>query len=127
MSRRRTREIVFVCSAVSQTNELISKIVIANTIEEASSKFKDECSVDAKFIFGPFYKKKTQVIETTRSLQFSSPIFKRAEYNGWNVSAFTLVEPPNHAYLVFNNRVDNKNTPTPKGTIIVPISDLRYK
>ena len=127
MSRRYTREIVFVCSCVSGSGELISQILPGKNPSEASSKFKEQNGLNAQAVLGPFYKKKTQILETTRSLQFASPLFKKAEFNGWLVNAFTLVEPSNHAYLVFIKRVDDKKLPAPSGTIIVPISDLRFQ
>lgn len=78
-----------------------------------------------KEILGPFYKKRAQVIENTRSLKFSNQT-KKAVYNDWMVNAFLLKEPENQAYLVFIKRVDDKKLPIPKGTITVPISDLRF-
>jgi hypothetical protein len=126
MSRRHAREIYFVCSSISNSKDLISQIIPSQTPAEASALFLEQNHLDAQIVHGPFYKKKTQVLETTRSLQFASPDFKKAEYNGWLVNAFTLVEPANHAYLIFLKRIDGKNIPTPKGTFIAPISDLRF-
>lgn len=127
MSRRHAREIVFVCSSVSNKGELISQIIPGKTPAEASALFLEQNQLDAQTVLGPFYKKKTQILETTRSLQFASPEFKKAEYNGWLVNAFMLVEPANQAYLIFLKRVDDKKIPMPKGTIIIPISDLRIQ
>jgi|SRR5579885_207298 len=127
MSRRHAREIVFVCSSVSDKGELISQIIPGKTPGEAAAQFKERNSLNAQTVLGPFYKKKTQVLETTRSLQFASPQFRKAEYNGWLVNAFTLADPADQAYLVFLRRVDDKKLPTPKGTIIVPLSDLRFQ
>lgn len=126
MSRRHAREIVFVCSSVSSKGDLVSQIIPGKTPAEASALFLEQNHLDAQMVFGPFYKKKTQVLETTRSLQFSNPEFKKAEYNGWLVNAFSLTEPPSHAYLIFLKRLDDKRIPMPKGTIIAPISDLRF-
>jgi hypothetical protein len=127
MSRRHAREIVFVCSSVSDKGELISQIIPGKTPSEASSKFKDQNDVIAQTILGPFYKKKAQVLETTRSLQFATGQFRKAEYNGWLVNAFELAGGANEAYIIFLNRVDDKKIPTPKGTVIVPLSDLRFQ
>lgn len=127
MSRRHAREIVFVCSSVSDKGELISQIIPGKTPGEASAQFKEQNSLNAQTVLGPFYKKKQQVLETTRSLQFANPQFRKAEYNGWLVNAFVLAEPANQAYLVFLKRVDDKKLPMPKGTIIVPLSDLRFQ
>jgi hypothetical protein len=65
------------------------------------------------------------VIENTRVLKFSNQT-KKAIYNDWLVDAFLLQEPENQAYLVFIKRVDDKKLPSPKGTITVPITDLRF-
>lgn len=127
MSRRHTREIVFVCSSISNKGELISHIIPGKTPAEASALFLEQNHLDAQKVLGPFYKKKTQILETTRSLQFASSKFKKAEYNGWLVNAFMLVEPADQAYLIFLKRIDDKKIPMPKGTIIIPISDLRIQ
>jgi hypothetical protein len=127
MSRRQIREIFFVCSSISSAGELISQIIPGKTPAEASALFLDQNQVSAQKVLGPFYKKKTQILETTRSLQFASPKFKKAEYNGWLVNAFMLVEPVDQAYLIFLKRIDNKKIPIPKGTIIAPIFDLRFQ
>jgi len=76
-------------------------------------------------VLGPFFKKRAQVLENTRSLKFTNQN-KKAIYNEWYVNAFMLKEPENQAYLVFIRRVDDKKLPPPKGTITVPISDLRF-
>jgi hypothetical protein len=127
MSRRKAREIIFVCSSVSDNGELISQMIPSKTPEEAASLFKDQHALNAKSVLGPFYKKKTQVLETTRSIQLAGTPFRKAEYNGWVVHSFALKEPANQAYLVFIRRVDDKKIPTPKGTITVPLSDLRFQ
>lgn len=127
MSRRQAREIVFVCSGISNKGELISQVIPGKTPAEASALFLDQNQTSAPTVLGPFYKKKTQILETTRSLQFASTKFKKAEYNGWLVNAFTLAGTANEAYIIFLKRLDDKTIPMPKGTIIVPISDLRFQ
>lgn len=125
MSRNGTRQIVFVCCAISNCGNLISKIIPAESPDEANSLFMKEFSIKAREILGPFYKKKKQVLESIQTLKFSNQT-KKAIYNDWLVSAFLLNEPEKHAYLVFIKRTDDKNLPPPKGTIVVPISDLRF-
>ena len=119
------RWIFFVCCSISSGGELLSYVIPASTPEEASDLFLNQYSVKAQSILGPFYKKMTRVLETTRSLKFSS-IIKKAQYNDWLVNAFLLKDPPEHAYLVITGRTDNKTISFPKGTIVVPISDLRF-
>ena len=125
MNRKGTRQIVFVCASVAN-NELFTKIIPAETQEEASKLFIAEFNHNPNQIMGPFYKKKTQVLEVTRVLKFSN-LRKKAIYNDWIVDAHILKEPENQAYLVFIKRIDDKKVPFPKGTITVPISDLRFE
>jgi hypothetical protein len=125
MNRRGARPIIFVCSGISN-GKLISEMVLAKTQSDASALFLKEYSVEAQIILGPFYKKSTQVLEVTRSLKFANHQIRKATYNEWMVNAFTLSEPADHAYIVFIKRLDDKKVPFPKGTITVPISELRF-
>jgi len=125
MSRKGARQTVFVCSSVTDGGDLLNKILAAETQDDAGKLFLEQTSCKAKEILGPFYKKRAQVIETTRVLKFSNQT-KKAIFNEWLVNAFLLKEPENHAYLVFIKRVDDKKASTPTGTITVPISDLRF-
>jgi hypothetical protein len=123
--RRGARQTVFVCVAISDNNELITHIIAAEDPKAASELFLQQTSHQPKEVLGPFFKKRAQVIENTRVLKFTTQQ-KRATYMGWIVDAFMLQEPENQAYLVFIRRVDDKKLPPPKGTITVPISDLRF-
>lgn len=123
MSKRGVRQIVFVCSSISNQGELINKIIPAESQDDASKLFFEQFSIKPKEILGPFYKKRAQVLENTRTLKFSNKTMK-AIYNDWEVTAFLLNEPEKYAYLVFNKCSGNK--PVPKGTVVVPISDLRF-
>lgn len=126
MSRKGARQIVFVCAGLSVSGDLITKIIPAESQDDASKTFTNEFAVQPKEIMGPFYKKKTRVLENTRVLKFSNQ-FKQAVFNECVVNAFLLKEPENHAYLVFIKRMDNnKSLPLPKGTHVVPISELRF-
>jgi hypothetical protein len=123
--RRGARQTVFVCVGISSNNELMTRVIAAETPKEAADLFVEQIAFQPKEVLGPFYKKKRQIIENNRVLKFSNQT-KRATYNDWLVDAFLLQEPENHAYLVFIKRIDDKNLPSPKGTITVPISDLRF-
>jgi len=123
MNHRRTRPIFFVCCAAT-SDGLIAKSIQATGVGEAIEAFKAEFDVAPQQSFGPFYKKRTQIMEKTRELKFTSQI-KKAVYNDWLVNAFFLKIPEDHAYLVFVKRMDGKKLPIPKGTITVPISELR--
>lgn len=123
--RKGARPVVFVCAAIDTNNALCTKIIEASNQEEAISLFKEQFSFEPREVLGPFFKKRAQVIENTRVLKFSNEN-KQAIYNDWLVNAFLLSEPVNQAYLIFIKRTDGKKVPTPKGTITVPISDLRF-
>jgi|SRR6185369_15547600 len=125
MTRKGPRPLVFVCASVTDDGNLITEIISANTPAEATQVFSDKFSCSPKSVLGPFFKKRAQVLENTRSLKFTNQN-KKAIYNEWYVNAFMLKEPENQAYLVFIRRVDDKKLPPPKGTITVPISDLRF-
>lgn len=125
MTRKGVRPTFFVCVNVSKDGELLTQVVPANSPNEASQLYHQKYSQLPKQIMGPFYKKRTQVLETTRVLKFSNET-KKAHYNDWLVNAFILKEPVDQAYLVFIKRIDDKKMPTPKGTITVPISELRF-
>ena len=127
MSKRGPRPVVFVCIGMNhdKPNEFISKVIQAVSQEEAASFFLEQTKSKAQTIHGPFRPKRAQVLETTRTLKFSDQS-RKAIHNDWEVTAFFLKEPENHAYLVFLKRIDDKKQPLPKGTIIVPVTELRF-
>ena len=125
MSRKGPRQLVFVCASIASNGDLITKVIPAASPAEATQLFTDQFQHAPKDVLGPFFKKRAQVIEITRELKFTNQN-KKAIYNDWLVNAFMLKEPENQAYLVFIKRVDDKKQPVPKGTITVPISDLRF-
>ncbi len=127
MNRRGPRPVVFVCiGSHENTGDFVSKVIQAISQDEASSLFFEMTNIKAKTIHGPFRPKRAQVIENTRTLKFSDRKQEKALYNEWEVNVLFLKEPENHAYLLFIKRVDGKKQPAPKGTIVVPISDLRF-
>lgn len=123
--RRGARPTVFVCVAITKPGDLITKVITATSHAEAGKLFTEHFTIEPREVMGPFFKKRAQVIESTRVLKFSNET-KQAVYNDWLVNAFMLKEPENQAYLVFIKRTDDKKVPTPKGTITVPVSDLRF-
>lgn len=127
MTKRGPRPVVFVCIGLDpeKPGEFVSKQIQAASQNEAASLFLEMTKLKAKAIHGPYRPKRAQVLENTRSLKFAEQS-RKAIYNDWEVTAFYLKEPENHAYLVFIRRVDNQKQPIPKGTVIVPISDLRF-
>ena len=125
MARRVSRPIYFVCAAVDNQHNLITKMYAVTSQQEAIDLFEQQFLIQPQEILGPFYKKRTQILENTRVLKFSNQI-KKGLFNGWIVNAFLLQEPIDHAFLVFIKREDGKKMSPPKGTITVPISDLRF-
>ena len=125
MSHRKNRQVVYVCIGLSDDTEIISKIIEAESVGVAAAAFEDEFKLKAREVLGPFFKKKAQMLENTVELKFSTSSFIKAEYNDWLVNAFLLEEPSQHAYLVFISHLHNKKIPFPKGTIVVPVSQLR--
>lgn len=124
--RRGARQTVFVCAAISYSAELVTRVIAAESPKESADLFFQETGYQPTEVLGPFFKKRAQVIENTRILKFTTQQ-RRAIYMGWVVDAFMLQEPANQAYLVFIKRVDDKKLPPPKGTIVVPVSDLRFE
>jgi hypothetical protein len=123
--RRGARAVVFVCIGMdSDKGDFVSKVIQSLSQEEASAIFFDQTGIKAQTIHGPFRHKRKQVLENTRTLKFANEQ-KRAIYNDWEVNALLLKEPADHAYLIFLKRTDGKKQSAPKGTIVVPISDLR--
>jgi hypothetical protein len=123
--RRGPKPTVYICAAVTKSGDLITKVITAISHAEAGKLFTEHFTIEPREVMGPFFKKRAQVIESTRVLKFSNET-KQAVYNDWLVNAFMLKEPENQAYLVFIKRTDDKKVPTPKGTITVPVSDLRF-
>lgn len=109
---------------MKNSSEFVSRVVQAASQAEAATVFMEQTQVCAQVVHGPFRPKKAQVLENTRTLRFSDQSCK-AEYDGWEVNALFLKEPIDHAYLIFIRRLDGKKHPAPKGTIVVPISQLR--
>jgi hypothetical protein len=127
MNKRGPRPVVFVCIGIGENaNTFVSKVIQAVSPDEAGTLFLEQTNLKAKTIHGPFRPKRAQVIENTRTLKFSDKKQEKAIYNDWEVNVLFLKEPENHAYLLFVRRVDGKKQPSPKGTIIVPVADLRF-
>lgn len=125
-SRSGPRPIIFICIGdYPDKPGFISKVIQAVSQDEAASFFYEKTGLKTKVIHGPFRPKRAQVIENTRTLKFADEQ-KMARYHDWEVNALFLKEPENHAYLVFIKRIDGKKQPAPKGTVVVPVSDLQY-
>ena len=119
-----TKKTIFVCSSIID-NILISEEIVSASVKEAEDIFTSKYNMKPKVIFGPYNKKRIDAVEVTKVLKFSNQT-KKAIYKSWFVTAFLLVEPENQAYLVFGKQIDDKIVQTPKGTVTVPISELRF-
>lgn len=124
MNKVGVRKTVFVCANIVNNN-LLTKVIQAETSEEASKIFNQEFMINPKEILGPFYKKRIKAVEQVRTLKFSNET-KKALYNNWIVNAMLLKEPEDHAFLIFIKSNDDQKRSFPKGTVIVHISELRY-
>lgn len=118
---KRRRRTFFVCSAIIDGN-LVSKEISAASENGAASLFQKETNFSFQKCFGPFYKKK---IIKPKTIKFSNQT-RKAIYQDWEVNAFLLNEPKNHAYLIFIKRTDNQSIPIPTETIITSIDNLRF-
>jgi len=52
---KRIRPIIYVCSAI-HNNNLLSKMIEAPSLKEASNFFTNQFGIEPKEILGPFYK-----------------------------------------------------------------------
>lgn len=120
----RSKIIYYICASTDPSNKLILEEIEASSESEASEIFNKNFHILPLKILGPYLKKKAKPVEVTKQVQFTGEI-KQAIYNDWKVNAFYLKEPVGYAFLVFIKSLsDNKNFP--KGTIIVPITQLRF-
>ena len=127
--KRRSRQIFYVCSAINN-NKLITESIPAINEGEAKSCFLKQHCVEVESLLGPFYKKRT-VIKTEdinrTSIKFSKNSPMKAIFNNCLVNVFTLSNPENHACVIYLKRLDDNKSKLPKGTIIIPISDIKGK
>ena len=119
------RQAIFVCCALDDSANLIASDIIASSSSDASCKFTNLYGFSAVKIFGPFLKKRSDKPDINKSIKFDSKP-QKAEYNGWLVNSFGLAEPADHAMLFFIKKINATAQQPSKGTIIVPIQDLRF-
>lgn len=123
MSKHGARPTVYVCSAIAN-DKLICKQIVAISSEQATEIFEKENNTKLQVIFGPFFKKRAGILNDTKEVKFVGSS-KKTIYKDWIVSALLLKEPENHAYLLFDKRVDGKKVPKPTGTFIVHLNELK--
>jgi hypothetical protein len=115
--RRKARIIIYVCSAIKDGN-LLSKMVEASSVDESCSFFEQENGIKPQVILGPFYKKKTGMLDKNFNIKFKFGPNIQAIYNGWHITAMPLSNPPESAYILFNKRVDGIKTHKPQSMVI---------
>lgn len=123
--KKGSRKTLFVCSAYDNSKkQLISKAVEADTRDSAVSSFKDQNSIDAEIILGPFFLKKTNVLNQEINIKFSGES-KKAIYNDWYVKAMMLSHPNEFAYVFYDKRIDDKKAQKPVSNL-VRIEELKF-
>lgn len=119
-----SKPIVFVCVGIIENN-LIAKTITAASKDAAISIFIDQYHNPPNDVLGPFFEKKSQIVEPGKVVKFSNQT-KKAVYCDWLVNAMMLTDPPNKAFLIFIKRIDGRKMKVPTGNITVPINDLRF-
>jgi hypothetical protein len=126
MFRRNKRRSVFVCLGLKD-GKLLSEEISEFSKLVASAQFFQHHGIRAEIIYGPFRQRRTKrVPDNNRTIRFTDQV-KKAEYQGWLVNASILSEPEGHAFLLFLSRLDGKKQLVPKGSVIVPIEDLKVE
>lgn len=124
MDRVRKKQIFFVCMAIIN-HELVHDVVSAETSDEAASIFESKFLAKPKNVLGPFLKKKAKPIQNNTPLKFSGKP-RQGIYNDWLVNCFILQEPADCCFLIFIKHTEDYSKLLPKGTVIVPISEIRF-
>ena len=123
MINKKAKQTCYVCSAIKEN--LISEILLASSIEEANSLFKSKFGLPPQIVLGPFFKKRVKSTQIETSIKFDGKP-RKASYNGYIVNAFLLKEPSDSAFLIFVKSIDDQSKQLPKGTVIVPLNDIRF-
>jgi hypothetical protein len=113
----RHKTIIYTCSAIK--NELlISEMIEADSIEKACEVFEEAHKIKPESIFGPFFKKRTKILDSNREIRFSFGSSKKGIYNDWFCTALPLIKPSDCFYLLFDKRIDGTKSAKPAQTII---------
>lgn len=124
--QRKSKIITFVCSAI-KNNILLSKMIDAPTVEDSCFIFEKEFEIKPHIVYGPFYKKKTGILNKNFDIKFKFGPNKHGIHNGWHITAMPLINPPDSAYLLYNKRVDGQRLAKPNAIVIKmkEIQDLK--
>lgn len=119
------KQAIFVCCAIDENYQLIVDDIVAPSSNDAVLKFKELRGSSPVKVLGPFFKKRSEKIESNKPIKFDSKP-QKAEYNGWLVNSFLLSEPVNHAMIFYIKKISATAQQPSKGTIIIPTQDLRF-
>jgi len=118
----KTREIVFVCVAVKHNDiadhQLHTRTIIANTVEDACIKYEQEFGFQPDEVFGPFYKKKSGMLNKNFDIKFAPKSKLTGTFNDWNITAMPLLNPPDSVYVIYDTKIDGTKTNKPSAMIM---------
>lgn len=115
--RRKARPIIYVCNAIKD-NVLISKMIDCQTVEDSVRIFETENGIKPQTVYGPFYKKKTNVLDKDFDIRFMFGQNKQGVYNGWTVTMMPLLSPTGCVYVLYNKRIDGQKIRKPKACVV---------
>lgn len=121
--QRKSRSVFFVCSAI-KNNVLLSKMIEEPTVEGSCFIFEKEFKIKPHIVYGPFYKKKSGILDKNFDIKFKFGPNKHGIYNGWYITAMPLLNPPDSAYLLYNKRVDGQRVSKPSA-IVIKIKEIQ--
>ena len=120
---RKPRKITFVCSAVKE-ELLISKMIDSESVSDSCNSFEKEFGIKPQAVYGPFYKKKTGILNENFDIKFKFGQYIQCIHNGWDATGMPLLNPPDSVYLLYNKRVDGQKMIKPN-PMIVKIKELQ--
>jgi len=124
MRSTRQRKNFFVCMAIIN-HELVHDTIAADTANVAIQYFENKFKIKPKETLGPFIKRKSKPVTITSNIKFDGKP-RKALYQDWLVNCFTLKDPENCVFLIYLKNKDDASKQPPKGTTIVPISEVRF-
>ena len=86
-----------------------------------------EFQIKPQSILGPFYRKKTGILDKNADIKFKFGENKQGIYNGWHITALPLVSPESSVYVLYNKRIDGQKIQKPKSAVVrmKEIQDLK--
>jgi hypothetical protein len=125
MRRKGPRPICFTCSEIVD-GKLVSEVMEKETADDARAEFKARFNVEPSICLGPFYRKRTGVLQHTQSDIVFSGGTGEFVHNGWVVTVMFLSKPEGCGYVFYESRIDDKKMPKPPASI-VRLDDMQEK